>query len=72
MKTCENCGLGENENGSLVRCFKYKTLNDGQDDKESCLYYIERIWEEGEPLLSLQHLLLKEGELKARMMKGVV
>lgn len=72
MKTCENCGLGIKENTGLVSCFKYKTLTNSQEDKEACIYYIETIMEDGEPALPLQHLLLKEQELKARMMKGVV
>jgi hypothetical protein len=72
MKTCENCGLGTKENTGLISCLKYKTLNNQLEDKEGCLYFIEIIMEEGEPLLPLQHLLLKEQELKARMMKGVV
>jgi hypothetical protein len=69
MKTCENCGLGIPENESIIKCFKYKTLNNSLIDKESCLYYTEIICEEGEPLTPLQHLLLKEEEVKARMMK---
>ena len=72
MKSCENCGLGTKENIGLVSCFKYKTLNNPQEDKEGCIYYIVTMSEEGEPLLPLQHLLLKEDELKARKMKGVV
>jgi len=72
MKSCENCGLGTKENTDLISCFKYKTLNDSQEDKEGCIYYIATMSEEGETLLPLQHLLLKEEELKARMMKGVV
>lgn len=60
------------ENNGLVSCFKYKTLSNPQDDKESCLYYIERMNEDGEPLSLLQHLLLKEEDLRARKMKGVV
>lgn len=72
MKTCENCGLGVRENNGLISCFKYKTSNNPKEDKQGCVYYYEIIIEEGEPLLPLQHLLLKEEELKARMMKGVV
>ena len=72
MKSCNNCGLGIKENSSLVSCFKYKTLNNPQEDKEDCIYYIEVMSERGEPLSPLQHLLLKEEDLKARMMKGVI
>lgn len=72
MKTCENCGLGIIESNGQIRCFKYKTLNDPKEDKQSCTYFKEIVIEEGELLLPLQHLLLREEELKARMIKGVV
>ncbi len=72
MKTCENCGLGIKENTGFVNCFKYKTSTNPQEDKQGCRYYIEIIIEEGEPLLPIQHLLLREEELKVRMIKGVV
>ena len=72
MKACENCGLGTKENTGLIRCFKYKTLNDPQMDKEGCIYHIEIIMEEGEPSSPLQHLLLKEQELAARRMRNVI
>jgi hypothetical protein len=72
MKSCNKCGLGTKENNDLVSCFKYQTLNNPQEDKESCLYYIETMSEDGESLSPLQHLLLKEEDLRARKMKGVV
>jgi hypothetical protein len=72
MKSCENCGLCMKENNDLLSCIKYETLHNSKEDKESCLYYIETIIEDGEPLLPMQHLLLKEQELKSRKMKGVV
>lgn len=72
MKLCNNCGLGIKENSGLVSCFKYKTVNNPQEDKEGCIYYIEAKCEGGEPLSPLQHLLLKEENLRARKMKGVI
>jgi hypothetical protein len=72
MKSCGNCGLGAKHNNGLIGCFKYKTLNNSQEDKASCLYYIETMVEDGEPLSPFQHLLLKEEELKGRKMKGVI
>lgn len=72
MKSCDNCGLGTKENKSFESCYKYKTLNDPQEDKEGCLYYIAIVCEDGEPLLPLQHLLLKEEELRECKMKGVI
>ena len=73
MKNCANCGLGvEDIVEGKVRCFKYNTVSNPVDDRESCVYYIGIIVEDEEPLPPLQHLLLKEEELKARKMKGVV
>lgn len=71
MKTCDNCGLGIIEN-DFIRCFKYKAMNDPQDEKESCMYYTATMFEDNEPLSPLQHLLLKEEEIKRRHMKGVI
>lgn len=72
MKTCGNCGLGTKDENGLISCFKYKTLHNTQDDKASCIYYIETVIEDGEPLPPLQHLLLKEQELKQHKIKGVI
>jgi len=69
MKKCENCGLGIEENNDLITCFKYKTLKNAQEDRTNCLYFIERIIEDGEPLPQIQHLLLVEQELGKRKMK---
>lgn len=69
MKICQNCGLGIEEKNDLITCFKYKTLNNSQEDKNNCQYFIKRIIEDGEPLLQIQHLLLVEQELGKRKMK---
>ena len=71
IKTCENCGLGTKEDNGQISCFKYRKLNDAKEEQH-CTYYKEIICEEGEPLSPLQHLLLREEELKVRMIKGVV
>jgi hypothetical protein len=72
MKTCGTCGLGTKDENGLISCIKYKTLNDSQAEMESCFYYIETIIEDSEPLPPLQHLLLKEEELKQGKMTGVI
>ncbi|OLN33229.1 hypothetical protein [Desulfosporosinus metallidurans] len=69
METCRNCGLGIEDNNDLISCFKYKTLSNSQEEKTDCLYFIERIIEDGEPLPPIQHLLLVEQELGKRKMK---
>lgn len=69
MMTCHNCGLGIEDNNDLISCYKYKTLNNSQEDKSDCQYFIEKIIEDGEPLPPIQHLLLVEEELGKRKMK---
>ncbi|GAB6156338.1 hypothetical protein JCM17380_50900 [Desulfosporosinus burensis] len=69
MKTCLNCGLCIEDSNDLVSCFKYKTLSNSQEEKNNCIYYIEKIVEDGEPLPPIQHLLLVEQELGKRKMK---
>lgn len=69
MKTCRNCGLGIEDNNDLVSCFKYKTLSNPEEEKSNCLYFIEKIIEDGELLPPIQHLILIEQELGKRKMK---
>ena len=69
MKTCDTCGLGIVDNNDLVSCYKYKTLSNSQEDKTSCIYYIEKIVEDDEVLPPMQHLYLVELELSKRKMK---
>jgi len=69
MKTCQNCGLGIEGNNDIVSCFKYKTQNNSQEERTKCIYYIEIIAEDGEPLSPIQHLLLVEQDLGKRKMK---
>lgn len=69
MKTCHHCGLGIEDSNDLINCFKYKTLSNSQEEKSDCLYFIEKIIEDGEPLPPIQHLLLVEQELGKRKMK---
>ncbi|TGE32915.1 hypothetical protein [Desulfosporosinus sp. Sb-LF] len=69
MKTCYNCGLGMEDNNGLVSCYKYKTLSESQEEKSYCIYYIEKIFEDDEPLALMQYLLLVEQELGKRKMK---
>lgn len=69
MKACYNCGLSIEDSQDLVSCFKYKTLNKALEEKPNCIYYIEKIIEDGESLPPIQHLLLIEQELGKRKMK---
>jgi len=69
MKTCQCCGLGIEKDNNVVNCFKYKTSSNSQEEKVNCLYFIEKIIEDGEPLPPVQHLILVEQELGKRKMK---
>jgi hypothetical protein len=69
MKTCRNCGLGIEEGSDQITCFKYKTTSNSEQEKDDCLYFIEKIIEDDEPLPPIQHLLLVEQELKKGKMK---
>lgn len=69
MKTCHNCGLSIEDSNDLVSCFKYRILSNSHEVKTNCIYYIERIIEDGESLPPIQHLLLVEQELGKRKMK---
>ncbi len=70
VKNCSNCGLGIPQSDGQISCFKYRTLNKADEDKTSCLFHIETVLEDGVPLLPMQHLLLKEVEIKQRGMIG--
>ena len=69
MKTCRNCGLGIEASNDLISCFKYKTMSNTDEEKSDCLYFIDKIIEDGEPLPPIQHLLLVEQELGRGKMK---
>ena len=72
MKNCGNCGIAINQDGDSVECFKFGKKNTLIVNTEKCDYYSEVIHEDGEAMTPLQHLLLKEQELKSRKMKGVI
>ncbi|RDY28164.1 hypothetical protein CHL78_006115 [Romboutsia weinsteinii] len=72
MKTCSSCGIGVLIEGNKVKCFKYNTEKDKETSSDACLYYIDFIYEDGELLNQLQHLLLKEQDLKSKHMKNTI
>ena len=71
MKSCENCGIAIMNNVESVECFKFGKKSALLVTEKSCTYHIDIKYEDGEAMTPLQHLLLKEQELKARKMKGV-
>lgn len=72
IKKCEGCGLAIKTGIELVECFKYGNIIPDENKEEACSYYIEIKYEDGEAMTPLQHFLLKDQELKARKMKGVI
>lgn len=72
MKSCENCGIAITNNQNGVECFKFGMKSAPQNAEKSCMYHIDIKYEDGEAMTPLQHLLLKEQELKARKMRGVI
>lgn len=60
---CECCGLFA---GGL--CAKYGRLS--ALSRLDCQYYLERQYEDGEALTTVQHLLLAENQIKSKTMKG--
>ncbi|MCX7749138.1 MAG: hypothetical protein N2645_19935 [Clostridia bacterium] len=72
MKNCSNCGIAIKHDEDSLDCFKFGKKNASIVDTEKCDYYTKVIYEDGEAMTPLQHLLLKEQELKSRKMKGVI
>lgn len=72
MKNCGNCGIGEKRDDGTIKCVKYKNIKNELDNGENCLYYTEFRFEDGEIMNPLQHLLLKEQDLKSKHMKSTI
>ena len=72
IKTCKNCGIAIENDVDPVECFKFGKKDVSEDTGKNCIYHIDIQYEDREAMTPLQHLLLKEQELKARKMKGVV
>lgn len=72
IKNCENCGIAIICCIDSVECFKFGKKCVYEDIEKTCMYHIDIRYEDGEAMTPLQHLLLKEQELKARKMKGVI
>ena len=71
MKTCANCGISMPD-GQELKCYKYKIGVDGNEDKEKCRFYAERIYEDGELMSPAEHLLISEQTVQSMHMRGVV
>ncbi|MDK2562073.1 hypothetical protein QOZ84_00820 [Romboutsia sedimentorum] len=72
MKNCGNCGIGNKREDGTIECVKYKKIKNALDNSENCLYYTVFKFEDGELMNPLQHLLLKEQDLKSKHMKNTI
>jgi hypothetical protein len=65
---CSSCGLLDTKvNPGYCLRFK-KTVIDGERD--SCIYFLKEIYEDGEKLTPQQHLLLQDQDLRSKKMQG--
>lgn len=73
MVTCKECGLLErrDEDSCCLRFEKEISVEEILEEKE-CLYFYKIIWENREPLSPRQHLIMQNGELKSKKMRGPV
>lgn len=68
MSKCEKCGLylaSDNE------CFWFKKKLTPEDlaASDECIYFIQIICEDGEPLTPQQHYIFKQNELASKKMR---
>lgn len=64
IKSCKNCGIAVDNDTNPVECFKFGKKETSENTDVTCIYYTEIQYEDGEAMTPLQHLLLKEQELK--------
>lgn len=69
MTKCENCGLFAQATRECVWFKKKLSEAEMESSGEGCIYYMEVIYEDGEPLSTYQHLLLKQEDIASKKMK---
>ncbi|WP_094607041.1 hypothetical protein SPSIL_029530 [Sporomusa silvacetica DSM 10669] len=71
---CFSCGIADRVADGRLLCFKYKFEISAitAKEKSDCYYFIEPQYEDGEPLTAAQTLMIKEGEVASRRMRGPV
>ncbi|TDA69874.1 MAG: hypothetical protein D9V47_03480 [Clostridia bacterium] len=75
MTRCAECGLMERTGDFGERyCLKFRRcIGDGKGQMPGdCPYFTPIQYDGGEPLTPHQHLILKEGELLSKKMRGPV
>lgn len=73
MGKCKDCGILMKE-GSNFKCYRYSTeLTEPEILRErDCLFFTEPLYDDGEPLIPAQLVLIKELDIKSRKMQGPV
>jgi len=71
MSKCPKCGLFSAPENN---CFWFKKELSPSDIEASsgCYYFIEIMYEDGDPLTPLQHLLFKKQDVASKKMQGPV
>ncbi len=65
MRDCENCGIGKRQENEIL-CEKFGTIQQLKEEKSTCIYFIEKRYEDGELLSPKCHILFQESILKTR------
>ena len=69
MARCNICGLYD---AQQQECYWFrKRLTDEEFAlSDNCIYFTEIVYEDGEPLTTYQHLILKKGDHDSKKMQG--
>lgn len=71
-KCCE-CGIAAAIDQHHYECAKLKKIfSSGENLMVNCYYFCEKIYEDGELLSPLEHLLMKEQDINSKHLKGPV
>lgn len=75
MVKCIDCGLlDKDKKKGIYICVRFeKEIPEEKSAAEiECGYYLDNIFEDGEPLSPRQHLIMQEGERRSRKMRGPI
>ncbi|MDD4675014.1 MAG: hypothetical protein PHX31_05125 [Syntrophaceticus schinkii] len=68
---CKKCGLYDAQQQECY-WFRKRLTSDEVAMSNNCSYFIEIIYEDGEPLTPYQHTLLKMDDLASKKMQGPI
>lgn len=66
---CLHCGLLKMEDREGF-CFRFKKNINLNKPETDCIYYIKRMYEDGEALSPQQHLILQDQDFRSKKMQG--